>query len=149
MDPNRYWCNVVEDCRIILKKLSVDNISLFKEQFIMLVEELQVYGNRMEAALNDKRDLHRYHEQASYAEKELNELRMQKEELQVEIEGMQKTIGKVKEIDELHAQKLGLMREIFQLEIDKINLKKGISQIDDSIMHSVFFGEEEDDNGHN
>ena len=113
----------------------------------MLVEELQVYGNRMEAALNDKRDLHLYHEQASCAEKELKELRMQKEELQVEIEGMQKTIGKVNEIDELHAQKLELKREVIQLEIDKMNLKKGISQIDDSIMRSVFFEEEEEVDG--
>jgi hypothetical protein len=62
---------------------------------------------------------------------------------------MTKIVEKGKEIDELHAKKLYLMREIHQLEIDKMNLKKGISQIDDSIMHSVFFEEEEDDDGHN
>ena len=149
MHPNRYWCNALEDCRIALKKLNILNIFFFKKQIAMLLEELQVYGSRMEAAIHDKKDLHRFHEEASYLEKELKSLRMQKEELDVEIEGMQKTIGKAKEIDELHAQKLELKREVIQLEIDKMNLKKGISQIDDSIMRSVFFEEEEDDDGHN
>jgi len=142
MHPNRYWCNALEDCRIALKKLNILNIFFFKKQIAMLLEELQVYGSRMEAAIHDKNDLHRFHEEASYLEKDLKSLRMQKEELDVEIEGMQKTIGKAKEIDELHAQKLTLMREIFQLELDKMNLTKDITQIDDSIMRSVFFEEE-------
>jgi 5-bromo-4-chloroindolyl phosphate hydrolysis protein len=143
MHPNRYWCNALEDCRIALKKLNILNIFFFKKQIAMLLEELQVYGSRMEAAIDDKQDLHRFHNEASHTEKELKTLRMQKEELEVEIEGMEKTMGKVKEIDELHAQKLELMCEIFQLEIDKMNLTKDITQIDDSIMHSVFFEEEE------
>ena len=149
MHPNRYWCNVLEECRIALKKLDIVNIELFKKQIDMLLEELQVYGNRMEAAIHDKHDLHRFHNEASKTEKELKTLHMQKEELEVEIESMTKIVEKGKEIDELHAHKMALMREIFQLEIDKMNLKKGISQIDDSIMHSVFFEEEEDDDGHN
>ena len=113
----------------------------------MLLEELQVYGNRMEAAIHDKKDLHRFHEEASSVEKELKTLRMQKEELDVEIESMQIVVEKGKEIDELHAQKLELKREVIQLEIDKMNLKKDISNIDDSIMRSVFFEEEEEVDG--
>ena len=147
MHPNRYWCNALDNCRIALKKLNILNIFFFKKQIAMLLEELQVYGSRMEAAIDDKQDLHRFHNEASHTEKELKTLRMQKEELEVEIEGMEKTMGKVKEIDELHAQKLELKREIIQLQIDKTSLSQSISQIDDSIMRSVFFEEEEDDDG--
>jgi len=38
-------------------------------------------------------------------------------------------------------------REVIMLQIDKENLAQSISQIDDSIMRSVFFEKEEDGDG--
>jgi len=48
--PNRTWCDVLEEIR---KCFKTHNYSLIPG----LVEELQTFGNRMEASLHDNRDL--------------------------------------------------------------------------------------------
>ena len=74
MPTNRFYCNVLHECRVALGKLSIFNLWFFKKQFAMLLEELQGHGNRMEAALEDKRDLHRYHDEAKKVHVELKAL---------------------------------------------------------------------------
>lgn len=50
---DRYLCNVLEDMRMILKELNATNHEAGRSVLVMLVEEAQLYGNRMEDGLND------------------------------------------------------------------------------------------------
>ena len=84
--PNRYGCSVLDECRLALEKLNIFNVWLFKKQFPLLLEEVQIYGNRIEAALGDKSDLHHYHDEAKVLKAEVKDLRMQKEILEAEID---------------------------------------------------------------
>lgn len=53
---NRTWCQTLDEMRQICK---TGNIRI--DMMLSLIEELQVYGNRMEAALGDLSDLEALH----------------------------------------------------------------------------------------
>jgi len=71
---NRTMCEALEEMRNLDK---TKNYSML----LSLVEEIQCMGNRMEAALSDKRDVERMREKRNELKKEIKELKKQKEEL--------------------------------------------------------------------
>ena len=68
--PNRTMCDVLEEMRSCCKTLNFCGL-------IGLIEEAQSFANRMEAALEDKRDIRGYTKRRSELRKELRELRDQ------------------------------------------------------------------------
>jgi len=77
--PNRYLCDVFKDMRAALEKLRIDMIP-------GLIEEAQIFGNRMEARLDDQYDLKRLLEDKSKLNHELNKLRAERQALEEELE---------------------------------------------------------------
>ena len=69
---NRTYCDVCEEMRKLIDHGS--SLKSNKEVLRSLVEELQVYGNRMEASLADISDLHSLHEKIKDGKKELKDL---------------------------------------------------------------------------
>ena len=65
--PHRYLCTVLEEMRTCCKTL---NFSYLRA----LIEEAQVLGERMEAALGEKGDLERWHEKAKEEKAEYQRL---------------------------------------------------------------------------
>ena len=65
--PNRTFCAVLEEMRASYDTYNFSNIK-------SLIEELQTYGNRMEAGLYDKKDLEKLQDEKSKARKELKKL---------------------------------------------------------------------------
>ena len=116
MGPNRFYCSALDECRVALGKLSIFNLWYFKKIFAILLEELQTHGNRMEAALEDKHDMHRYHDEAKKVHVELKALRMEKEELEVEIAEMQLLVDKDYQVELLHHKKMKLTRAVNKLQ---------------------------------
>ena len=74
-DPNRYLCDILTDMRTSVDKLRIDMIP-------GLIEEAQIYGNRMEAKLDDQYDLKRLLEEKSVLVRKVQKLRKEKEELE-------------------------------------------------------------------
>ena len=66
--PNRYICDVLAEMRKSFKTFNFGHIR-------GLIEEAQTLANRMEAALNERKDYHRWHEMAKKEKKEFNKLR--------------------------------------------------------------------------
>ena len=148
MYPNRYYCSVLKECRKALEKLNVFRVFFFKKQIAMLLEELQVHGNRMEAAIQDKADLHRYHCEAKVVHDELKVLNMNKEELEAQIGEMQLTVSKGEELEHLHKQKIQLSHEVNMLQKEMFELTEYLSPPNDSTAHSLFLEKEVLNNGH-
>ena len=73
---NRTLCGVFEDMRTFVKVL--ENAMFTKEQnwnmLKSLIEEGQILGNRLEAALYDTNDLETLHKEISEKKKELKKL---------------------------------------------------------------------------
>lgn len=59
---HRTYCDVLHEMRDILKHMDEFNIVQSRSILKSLVEELQVYGNRMETALSYKGDLEKLHD---------------------------------------------------------------------------------------
>ena len=78
-DPNRYLCNILTDMRTSVDKLRIDMIP-------GLIEEAQIYGNRMEAKLDDQYDTKRLLEEKSELSHEIQKLRKEKQTLEREKE---------------------------------------------------------------
>ena len=76
----------------------------------------------MEAALEDKHDMHRYHDEAKKVHVELKVLRMEKEELEAKIADMQLLIDKDSHVERLHQKKMYLTSEVKKLEKQKSEL---------------------------
>ena len=72
--PNRTLCDVLAEMR---KANDTRNYSYL----LGLVEEAQNLGNRMEAALGDKKDVKRWSEERVTLRKEIKELRKEKKDL--------------------------------------------------------------------
>ena len=71
---NRTLCDVLTEMRKAVKTLNFSYI-------LSLIEEIQVLGNRMEAALYDVKDIKRLREDIKELKDELEELQKQKKEL--------------------------------------------------------------------
>lgn len=63
----RTWCEVLDEMRALHKTRNFAS-------FLGLIEELQIYGNRMESGLNDKKTVTRWSEKRSKLKKEIKEL---------------------------------------------------------------------------
>jgi len=59
--PLRYLCSALEEMRSVVKYINVWNLKRNKILLCSLIEEVQVLGNRMEAALEGKKDLEQLH----------------------------------------------------------------------------------------
>jgi len=55
--PNRFVCSVLEELREANKKLNHFTLHISKKHMASLIEEAQTAVNRMEAGLNDIRDV--------------------------------------------------------------------------------------------
>lgn len=75
---NRTMCDVLEDMRKCNKVRNYSNLE-------SLIEELQVYGNRMEGGLSDKRDMLEMNKEWSKLRKELKKLRAEVKKVKSEI----------------------------------------------------------------
>lgn len=70
---NRTYCDTLEEMRSILRTHDTRVSGIL----FSLVEECQVYGNRMEAALAYKDDLERLHKERKKLQKEVDALKAQ------------------------------------------------------------------------
>jgi len=77
--PNRYLCDIFTDMRKAVEKLRIDMIP-------GLIEEAQIYGNRMESKLDDQRDVKTLLEEKSKLNDEVDKLRKEKETLENQID---------------------------------------------------------------
>jgi polyhydroxyalkanoate synthesis regulator phasin len=76
--PNRYLCDVLEELRDITK---TQNYSYMPG----LIEEAQVYANRMEAAISDIHDIHAKQAELTRLRKDVRALREARDELAAEV----------------------------------------------------------------
>jgi len=74
LGPNRYLCSVLDEMRALDKLKNYSSMA-------SLIEEVQVLGNRMEAALEDAKDLEYVYETKKKLEKEIKDLEKKKEDL--------------------------------------------------------------------
>lgn len=72
--PNRTVCSVLEELRTCYKTRNF-------APMLSLIEEVQYMANRMEAALNDQRDVREWQEERSKLKNEIRQLRTEKKEL--------------------------------------------------------------------
>ena len=74
LGPNRYLCSVLDEMRALDKLKNYSSMA-------SLIEEVQVLGNRMEAALEDAKDLEYVYETKKKLEKEIKDLEAKKADL--------------------------------------------------------------------
>jgi len=74
---NRTWCDCVEHVRKLCDHTTQFTWESNRDMIRSLCEELQVYGDRMEAGLGDLTDLESLHENIKEKKKELEELKKQ------------------------------------------------------------------------
>ena len=72
---NRYLCSILDEMRTTIKTLNFGML-------LGLIEEVQTTGNRMEAALEDKRD-------AGFLRDEIHNLKRERTKLKREIEKLE------------------------------------------------------------
>ena len=72
---NRYLCSILDEMRTTVKTLNFGML-------LGLIEEVQTTGNRMEAALEDKRDL-------GFLRDEIHNLKRERTKLKREIEKLE------------------------------------------------------------
>ena len=77
--PNRYLCDIFTDMRTAVEKLRFDLVP-------GLIEEAQIYGNRMEAKLDDQRDVKTLLEDKSRLNDEVAKLTKERDNLQNQID---------------------------------------------------------------
>lgn len=73
--PNRTYCDTLHEMRDILKTATPETWKTSVNILLSLVEECQVYGNRMEAGLEYGHDLRRLHETRRELTKKVAELK--------------------------------------------------------------------------
>ena len=73
---HRTLCDALEDSRRVISKLDVYNHVETKSVLSGLIEEIQVYGNRMEAALAYSNDLIKLHEERKKLQEQVTELKV-------------------------------------------------------------------------
>jgi len=72
--PHRNMCQVLDEMRNCHKYLNFGPMA-------GLIEEVQIMGNKMEAALWDKKDLYAARKEATRVEKEVRKLERQRDKL--------------------------------------------------------------------
>jgi peptidoglycan hydrolase CwlO-like protein len=93
--PNRTFCDVCHDMRKCYKTLNFTMLA-------GLIEECQVFGNRMESALENQKDymdidriLHEIKAEYKPLRKQYDELQKEKKQLQEDIEELKELRGKI------------------------------------------------------
>ena len=79
--PNRVMCEVLEEMRKSVKAYVNAGDVHYNRHLMSLIEEIQTMGNRMEAGLQDARDLRGMHEDKSKLSKEIKKLEAKKDKL--------------------------------------------------------------------
>lgn len=70
--PNRTLCECLDELRALLKRSQEDKYA--RNTLLSLVEEIQVYANRMEASMSDAKDVRRLHAKKKKLEKKIKAL---------------------------------------------------------------------------
>lgn len=83
---NRTLCDVLQEMRKLTETLNKETVEQYKLIMPHLIEQCQHFGNRMEAGLQDQKDLRYLHEQRSKLNKEVGALRKERDELKEELE---------------------------------------------------------------
>ena len=88
--PNRYVCSALSEVRTILELQAIKYEMSNRDQacIMLLIEEVQVYVNRMEDSLGDKWDMIRLQEDRCKLSKKRRALREEVAELQAQIDEM-------------------------------------------------------------
>lgn len=73
--PHRYVCTVIDELRALNKKVNLWTYHRNRATFALLLEELQTYVNRMEAALDYQKDIVQLHDERKALFKEIKDLR--------------------------------------------------------------------------
>lgn len=76
--PNRLMCDCLEEARKLLKAGHHESIMRCMPG---IIEEIQVYGNRMESALQDKDDIRRAYDELKRLKKEIRKLEAERDNL--------------------------------------------------------------------
>ena len=74
-------CEVLTDMRSLTEKLEARTLSRYKMMMPYLIEEVQVMGNKMEAALADNADVRRYLKDVKKLKKQIIKLEEKRDEL--------------------------------------------------------------------
>ena len=85
--PNRFVCTVLEEMREQLKKLDVHSLDRYKSIHAMMIEEAQSMVNRMEASLEDQRDVRKLTDKRHELRKEVRKLNKKVKELKEVLDG--------------------------------------------------------------
>jgi len=78
---NRTMCAVLDEMRDLTKVLHDSNVNLYVHIIKMLIEEVQVMGNKMEAKLADIKDVENMQQRAKELSKEIKNLIKEKKKL--------------------------------------------------------------------
>lgn len=78
--PHRTYCDVLQEMRDLLK--NDNHLPTVAPVVRSLVEELQVYGSRMEASLSYEKDIEELHQERKVLVKQIKELKAKKKELE-------------------------------------------------------------------
>lgn len=83
--PNRTLCDCLHEMRAILDKIGFWNYKKSIQILGSLIEEVQTYGNRMEAGLSDKRDISEFYDDRKKLIVEIEALEKKKAELEEDV----------------------------------------------------------------
>ena len=82
--PNRYLCSVLEEMRDQLKLLDINNLDRYRSITALMIEEVQTLGNRMEAGLEDLKDIDDLLEKRVKLKRDIKKLQKEKNQLSEE-----------------------------------------------------------------
>lgn len=83
--PHRTYCDVLHEMRKILDSMNSHTYDRSKALLGSMVEELQVYGNRMEAGLSFSGDLTKLHEERKKIRTEIKKLKEEIADVSVDL----------------------------------------------------------------
>lgn len=89
--PLRTWCNIIDDLKSCYRTRNFSYV-------LGLLEELQYAGDKMEAALEGKKDLKDWAERRSDLNHEIEELEIKRKKLEREIEDLTSFMARCEEI---------------------------------------------------
>lgn len=81
--PNRFLCSVLDEMRTSLKMLNNITIDRYKKLTELMIEEIQMHANIMEANLSDVSDVQKLLEKRRTLKKQVRELEKKRDTLQL------------------------------------------------------------------
>lgn len=104
--PNRTLCDTLEEMRNVVKHVDHRSMPLVSG----LIDELQTYANRMEAALEDWSDVRKANEHKQELKDEIKELQLEKKKAQNKVHDMEEAVN------ELEAQRSKMLTDMDTLK---------------------------------